>query len=244
VFEQAVAREALRLAFAQHREFAVAPQGGLQSRGIGDMFRQRGGPQSLVDPLRLDLLVASGGVLSHAPRMIQTAAMLIDAFEPAGFTRLAKDSIFMMPHLGVLASVHRQAALEVFERDCLVWLGDCVAASGQGRWGEPCFDFQLEHPEGRLTGALRVGEMQRIPLGPGQSAQIEVRPSAGFDLGGGAGQAQRRVVHGGTVGLILDARGRPLRLAHERGDGRNPVAGWCHALDLYPGLPAGSGRQS
>ncbi len=36
--------------------------------------------------MKLDLLVASGGVLSHAPRMHQTAMMLIDAFEPEGFT--------------------------------------------------------------------------------------------------------------------------------------------------------------
>ena len=61
--------------------------------------------------------------------------MMIDAFEPEGFTELAKDSIFMMPHLGVLAQVHPQAALEVFERDCLIYLGTCVAAKGTGKPG-------------------------------------------------------------------------------------------------------------
>ena len=45
----------------------------------------------------------------------------------------------MMPHLGVLAQVHPQAALEVFERDCLIYLGTCVAAKGQGKPGKPCF---------------------------------------------------------------------------------------------------------
>ena len=67
----------------------------------GDLFSQEKGGRSIVDNMALDLLVASGGVLSHAPRMQQTAAMLIDAFEPEGITTLAKDSIFMMPHLGV-----------------------------------------------------------------------------------------------------------------------------------------------
>jgi len=66
---------------------------------------------------KLDLLVASGGVLSHAPRMHQTAMLLIDAFQPEGVTTLAKDSIFMMPHLGVLAQVHPQASMEVFEQE-------------------------------------------------------------------------------------------------------------------------------
>src|SRR5690606_25657159 len=102
VFEQAVAREALRLAYIQHREFATTLKGVQQQRTVGDTFAQLKSGQSIVDNMKLDMLVASGGVLSHASRMEQTAAMLIDVFEPEGITELAKDSIFMMPHLGVL----------------------------------------------------------------------------------------------------------------------------------------------
>src|SRR5262245_12409883 len=132
VFEQAVAREALRLAYLQHKEFATALKGVQQQRTVGDMFQQKAGGDSLVDNMRLDLLIASGGVLSHAPRMQQTASMLIDAFEPEGFTTLAKDSIFMMPHPGVLAQVHPPGALEGFEKGCLIYLGTGVAAKGTG----------------------------------------------------------------------------------------------------------------
>ncbi|MEC7384948.1 MAG: glutamate mutase L, partial [Planctomycetota bacterium] len=105
VFEQDVAREALRLAYVQHKEFATTLKGVQQQRTVGDTFSQKTSGTTIVDAMKLDLLVASGGVLSHAPRMSQTALMLVDAFEPEGFTTLAKDSIFMMPHLGVLASV-------------------------------------------------------------------------------------------------------------------------------------------
>src|SRR5271163_1044196 len=104
--------------------------------------------------MALDLLVASGGVLSHAPRMEQTAAMLIDAFEPEGITTLAKDSIFMMPHLGVLAQVHPQAAIEVFERDCLVYLGTCVAPKGAGKPGKSCFEYILHSAELEKSGEI------------------------------------------------------------------------------------------
>ena len=58
--------------------------------------------------LLLDLIVGSGGVLSHAPRRHQAMLMMIDAFQPEGITRLAVDSIFMMPQLGVLAQVNRE----------------------------------------------------------------------------------------------------------------------------------------
>ena len=80
--------------------------------------------------MALDLLVGSGGVLSHAPRRGQSMLMMIDAFLVEGVTELAVDSIFMMPHLGVLSTIHPDAATEVFEKDCLVRLGTCVATVG------------------------------------------------------------------------------------------------------------------
>ena len=98
VVEQAIAREALRLSFIQHKAFATSLKGVQSERTISDAFEQLGG-QSIVNMMDLDLLVGSGGVLSHAPRREQSARMLIDAFMPEGITQLAVDSIFMMPQL-------------------------------------------------------------------------------------------------------------------------------------------------
>ena len=98
--EQSIAREALRLSFKQHKEFAVGLKGIQKERTISDAFDQTTSGESLVNMMDLDLLVGSGGVLSHAPRREQSAKMLIDAFMPEGITQLAVDSIFMMPQLG------------------------------------------------------------------------------------------------------------------------------------------------
>ena len=174
VFEQAVAREALRLAYAQHKEFATTLKGVQQQRTVGDVFSQQASGQTIVDDMKLDLLVASGGVLSHAPKMEQTAAMLVDSFEPQGFTQLAKDSIFMMPHLGVLASVHPQAAMEVFERDCLVRLGWSIAAKGEGKFGKRCFAYRVS---GAVTasGELTCGDVALVRVGPEQEDRKSTR---------------------------------------------------------------------
>ena len=126
VIEQAIAREALRLSFIQHKEFAVNLKGVQKERTISDAFEQSDSGQSLVNMMELDLIVGSGGVLSHAPRRQQSAKMLIDSFLPEGITELAVDSIFMMPQLGVMANIEKEnlaeqarvAALEVFEKDC------------------------------------------------------------------------------------------------------------------------------
>ena len=237
IFEQAVAREALRLAYVQHKEFATTLKGVQQQRTVGDTFRQEMAGQTIVDNMALDLLVASGGVLSHAPRMHQTAMMLVDAFEPEGVTTLAKDSIFMMPHLGVLAQVHPQASLEVFERDCLIYLGTCVAPKGVTKPGRPCFRFTLRGGGRDESGDVAFGELRLIPLPAGETATIVVEPDRAFDCGEGPGKRVERPVRGGTVGLILDGRGRPLAVS-EQGRDRAVLEKWVRALELYPDLAA------
>ncbi len=234
IFEQAVAREALRLAYIQHKEFATTLKGVQQQRTVGDTFSQEVGGQSIVNNMTLDLLVASGGVLSHAPRMNQTAMMLIDAFEPEGFTTLAKDSIFMMPHLGVLAEVHDQAALEVFERDCLIYLGTCIAAKGTGKVGKPCFTYVIEGESLNDRGEMKCGELKLIPLGPDEYVNVTIEPARGFDFGAGPGKKITRKARGGTVGLILDARGRPLALPEQRKQAQDAMTRWVNAMEMYP----------
>lgn len=233
IFEQAVAREALRLAYVQHKEFATTLQGVQQQRTVGDTFSQSTGGETIVDNMILDLIVGSGGVLSHAPRMEQTVAMMIDAFEPEGITALAKDSIFMMPHLGVLASVHPQAALEVFEKDCLIYLGSCVAPRGQGKSGKPCFRYQIKGAQLNEEGQINVGEMRLLPLGGDQTAEITLDPERGFDFGEGPGQPVKGTLKGGTVGVVLDARGRPLVIDGEEPHHRNQIDNWISELNVY-----------
>jgi len=231
--EHALSREALRLAFQQHRELAVGLSGVRQERDISDAILQKGGGESLVDIAKLDLLVGSGGVLSHAPRRAQTMLMLLDAFLPEGVTRLAVDSIFMMPHLGVLSTVNAQAAAEVFHRDCLIYLGTCIAASGKFKPGKPCLEYEIELPGGRrANGFLNVGDLWRTELGADETATVRIRPARRIDVGAGRGRELVTEVHGGRVGLVIDARGRPLRL--ETGPRRvEQLNTWARVLDAY-----------
>ena len=233
IFEQAVSREALRLAYLQHKQFATTLKGVQQQRTVGDTFKQEISGQTIVDNMKLDLLVASGGVLSHAPRMEQTAIMLIDAFEPEGFTTLAKDSIFMMPHLGVLAQVHPQASLEVFERDCLIYLGTCIAAKGTGKPGRPCFRYSIHSATLNDSGQMLFGDIRLFAFADGQQATVTIEPDRGFDFGAGPGKPVARQARGGSVGLILDARGRPLSVPVEREISRKFVEQWVSAMNVY-----------
>ncbi len=234
--EQAIAREALRLAFEQHKSMAVGLKGIQQERTISDTFAQTATGASLVDMLSLNLLVGSGGILSHAPRRSQAALMLIDAFLPEGVTRLAVDSIFMMPQLGVLSTVHEQAATEVFEKDCLIRLGTCISPVGTGKEGAPCVRVRFLNPPTLPEATeVRFGEMVLLPLAEGKWTEVLIEPEKGFDVGAGRGKALKASVEGGVVGVIIDARGRnPFTLPENPQQRIAKLRGWMEALNVYP----------
>jgi hypothetical protein len=231
IVEQAICREALRLAFQQHKEMAVGLKGVQRQATFADAFSQQVGEETLVDMMGLDLIVGSGGVLSHAPRRNQSALMMIDGFAPEGFTQLAVDSIFMMPHLGVLAQIHEDAAIEVFEKDCLIHLGTVVAPAGTSQWGKSCMRVESDK-YGVLE--MNVGDLTLLPLSRDEEISITVTPARKFDAGEGRGKQVTRTVRGGVVGLILDARCRPIQLPADDAQRITALASWNTALNMYP----------
>ncbi len=235
--EQAISREALRVSFEQHKSLAVGLKGVQRERDISEAFKQEVIGETLVDMLKLDLLVGSGGVLSHAPRRSQAMLMMIDAFQPEGFTRIAVDSIFMMPHLGVLSTVNEQAATEVFEKDCLIHLGTCVSLvkGNTGKLQEKCISYKIAMPDGkRIEESLPYGELRAYPLGIEQTAEIEVLPAKNFDVGAGKGKPIIKKVFGGVVGIVIDTRGKPITLAKDKASRVEQLQRWAKAIDAYP----------
>ncbi len=233
--EQAVSREALRLAFEHHKSLARGLTGTALEKNVGNIFEQKGSGQTLVSLMALDMIVGSGGVLSHAPRREQSALMMMDAYQPEGVTLLTVDSIFMMPQLGILSTVHPEAATQVFERDCLIYLGTCIAPVGVAKEGEPCVTVQFQGK----TEAIPFGAIKVYPLGfkngedgDPETAEIVVTPAKNFDLGEGRGKELRRTVQGGVAGVIIDTRGRPLQIPTEDAARVAKMKQWLRAMNL------------
>ncbi len=213
--EQAVCREALRLSLDHHRSLAIGLEG-KREKGIADVFKQSSERYELVDLMKLDVAIGSGGVLSHAPSRMQAALMLVEGFGLQGVTQLAVDSIFMMPHLGVLASVHPQAAQEVFENDCLIYLGTSVVPLYPAKrqvQGELATVFLNDS----ALGSVIAGAVMRLPTPCAGKATLRVVPSHSFvDVGGGPGKPVEREVILGECGVVCDGRNRPVVLPEPR----------------------------
>ncbi len=230
--EQAVAREAIRLAFEQHRALASGLKGVRRERSIGDLLVQVKSNESAIDPRRLGLIIGSGGVLSHAPSRVQAALLLIDAVQPEFVTGLAVDSVFMMPHLGVLSRLDPEAAIEVFERDCLVPLGTCIAPVGNGVAGHDHLIIEWQSPgEDKKSVRYIYGTISVISLKAGQDAEMSLKPSGRLDVGAGPGRSSRVRVSGGVIGVIVDLRGRPLNFPADPMECRTAWASWNAVFD-------------
>jgi len=235
IVEHAVAREALRLGLDHHKTIATRLKGirsgSVFERGI---FTQES-METYIDLMKISIIAGTGGLLSHAPRRVQSLVILIDAFQPEGVTMLFQDSVFMMPHLGILSTVYPEAAWQIFDKDCLVRLGSVIAPRGVADIGEPVMEVEMEMPDGEtLKEQVNWGEIKRVQLGERQTAEVEIHPARHFDVGSGNGREAIAKVEGGVVGVILDGRGRPLRLPEEEVERKRKLLEWFKSLDMYP----------
>jgi hypothetical protein len=212
LMEQAVAREILRLTMAD-----ILP-------------RWSQSPSCLYPGLlpKFHLIVGGGGVLARVPHYGQAALMLLDALQPVGVCGLALDTTRLLAPLGAVAMANPVAAADVIERDALLNLGTVVAPVGTGREGDVVLRFRIEYEDGRsLEVEVLYGSLEVIPLPAGQTANLELRPSRRFDVGlGTRGQAGTTRVEGGVIGIIIDARGRPLPLAADPEKQQEKIQRW------------------
>jgi uncharacterized protein (TIGR01319 family) len=233
IIEHAVAREALRLGLEHHKTIATRLKGVTVERTVGDLLDQ-GLEDTYIDLMHFSVIAGTGGLLSHAPKRIQSLLILTDAFQPEGVTRLFQDSVFMMPHLGVLSTVDSGAAWQIFEKDCLVHLGTVVAPKGQSREGTEILEIKLDMPDGStMHENMRYGDIMKVSLGVGETAEMEAHPKRGTDMGEGPNKTVEGTVHGGEVGVIIDARGRPLSLPASPEERMKKLLEWNETLELY-----------
>ena len=221
--EHAFAREALRMVI---QDLAYAQAGPGAAAGAG------------LQPV--DLLIGSGGALARVPRLMQAVMILLDAAQPDALTQLALDRTAALPLLGQVGLREGAASLGAgLERDGLLNLGLCIAPVGIGREGELAIKVEVAYASrSPVTVEVPFGAIEVVPLPLGDRAALKLWPSKEFDVGLGRGNAAtpRTEVEGGAVGIIVDARGRPLQVPDTAEKRQAKLLQWLHATRAYPPL--------
>jgi MutL protein len=187
----------------------------------------------------IDLLIGAGRVLAAAPRPAQAFAMLLDGVRPIGITGLAVDAAGALSPLGSLDDAEIGEGLGALRDDLLTPLGSSVVCRG-GRPGAPAMRVTMRRTGWPDLGPIevRTGQLVALPLGRGQQADLEIELEPGVSLG--TPRRARRVsasIHGGVVGLVLDARGVPLHLPRRSDDRRAMLSSWRDVLSREAAMP-------
>jgi hypothetical protein len=195
------------------------------------------------DPdLDYDLVIAGGGVLAHAPHPGMAALMLLDVLQPTtGESLLALDLhldiLGLLPACGMLAKLNPDAAVTLFERDLLrnVPLATCVVPLGEGKPGEVAVEAELTSRRGKSRRVtVRHGQIARLRLDQSSSGQLTLRPASNVRIGqnepGAEVQTDIAAIKGSALGVVIDARGRPLRLPEDATQRCAQIWEWLVAL--------------
>lgn len=187
-----------------------------------------------IEWLDADLILATGGVLAHAPKYGQVVHILLDALQPQGVTSMALDYAMLIPQLGAVATVSPVAAVQVNENDAVTHrLGTCVIPFGDVQPGKLALRVGVEYTNGRQQQVdVMGGTIEVIPLHLNEQALLSLFPAPGVDVGLGPGERARAAeeIDGGLVGLIVDARGRPFVLPSNEQERQARLLQWAQAL--------------
>ncbi|GAB4448827.1 MAG: glutamate mutase L [Anaerolineales bacterium] len=211
---QAIARQALYLAVrAARRDF---PDGGRGSRDI-------------LPPL--DLIIAGGGAVGEGLSLGQSLLLLLDAIQPVGILPMLLDQNNLLPLLGAAASRNHFLPVQVVDSGAFIGLGTIVSVVASAGYGEPVLRLKMTYGDGtdaRLD--VKFGGLEILPLPSGQSARLSLQPLQKADAGLGAGRGGTVTVTGGAMGVVIDARGRPLKFPSDAVRRRELIKKWQYTV--------------
>ena len=211
--ELALAREIMRVAYAQ----ACQQWHGLPAQSVAGHFTS---------------IVIGGSALGDAPHPGHSALAALDALQPTGIVQLLLDTDSVAATLGSAAELEARVAIDVLDSGGLLNLGTAICPTGRAKQGRMVLRTELIR-DGETKGEktdVRYGSITLLPLEHGLSARLKLRPR-GVRVG-----ARSINVVGGALGVIIDARGRPLMPPRDPDARRAAIQEW--QASMLGGEPA------
>jgi hypothetical protein len=179
-----------------------------------------------------EAMVVTGSAIAQAPNLAQSALMLLDGLQPCGVTTLVLDQNQIAPALGAAAGVNPLLVVQVLESNAFLHLGTVIAPVGHARPGSPVLRLKMVYESGHTANLeVKQGALEVVPLPVGQTARLQLQPLHRYDVGmGSPGRGGGLKVMGGALGVIIDARGRPLNLPDDLGRRKELYRKWLWTL--------------
>jgi hypothetical protein len=179
-------------------------------------------------------IIASGSVLTQAPQRGQTLMMLLNGIQPCGVTTIALDQNNIAAALGAAASLNPLLTVQCLDSNNFQNLCTVISPVGEAQPGTPILRVRVVYNDGSDNAVdIKYGDLEMIKLPMGQPVTVQLNPLHRFDVGmGGPGRSGSVKVVGGGLGLIVDARGRPLAFPAEAARRIDMVKKWFWTLGV------------
>lgn len=173
-------------------------------------------------------IIASGSVITKAPTRNQALMMILNGLQPTGVTTIALDRNNLAASLGATASVTPLLTIQSLDTTNFVNLCTIISPVGSTPLGTPILRIRVTSDEGSQSELeVQYGTLAMIRLPLGQAGTLHLTPLHRFDVGmGGLGRGGTVKVIGGVLGVVIDARGRPLRMPAEPARRRELLNNW------------------
>ena len=164
-------------------------------------------------------IIASGALLTQAPTSGQSMLILIDGLEPWGVTTIVLDRHHILPLLGLIGANEPVFPTHILASNVFESLGTVVTAVAEAPEDEPVLNVEVKTENAKdYEVEIFQGSLKRLIIPSGVTAELTLKPSERTDIGfGGPGMGGRLKVPGGRMGVVIDARGRPLELPQDDG---------------------------
>ncbi len=181
------------------------------------------------EALEADLVILGGAPLARGTSPNALALMALDGLPLRGVYSVVADTAGLAPAMGAVAAVNPEAAAQVLERDVLLTLGPVLIPTlpGQANEGSVLRARVETKSGGKFEVQVNAGSLELLPLGLAEKAHVQIEPEPGVMLGMPLNDGVfRRDVEGGSVGMVIDARGRPLPAARDLAQQRQNAQKW------------------
>jgi hypothetical protein len=179
----------------------------------------------------LDLILAGGGVVSDSVSLGQSLLMLLDAIQPVGILPILVDQNNLLPLLGVAAARSHHLPVQVIDSGAFTGLGTIVSVVASANYGQQVLRAKMTYSDGTDARAdVKFGGLEILPLQSGKSARLSLQPINRADAGLGPGRSGSITVTGGALGVVIDARGRPLKFPSDPVRRRELIKKWYYTV--------------
>ncbi|MCR4415826.1 MAG: glutamate mutase L, partial [Thermoguttaceae bacterium] len=157
------------------------------------------------------LVVGTGPCTAHVPSNAEAALLLLDCAQPSALGHLCWDALSLLAPIGALASVEPQAAAELALSEAWDRIGFFISPGGSLRTGATGLQIDVQYDD-KSSARLEVpaGSLDVLTVPQGERCALAIRMADRFDLGSDWGRKPRVDVEGSPLGVVVDARGRPL----------------------------------